>query len=80
MIGRMNIYVAFIWVGGWGGGGGGGKGDVVMSWRKTWTALFFTKIMIRQPNFTLKTCFPSIDMLRSASVFIGLFLPHSGLV
>ena len=28
MIGRMNIYVAFIWVGGW-GGGGGGKGDVV---------------------------------------------------
>lgn len=26
MIGRMNIYVAFIWVGGW---GGGGKGDVV---------------------------------------------------
>lgn len=25
MIGRMNIYVAFIWVGGW----GGGKGDVV---------------------------------------------------
>ena len=26
MIGRMNIYVAFIWVG---GGGGGGKGDVV---------------------------------------------------
>lgn len=24
MIGRMNIYVAFIWVGGW-----GGKGDVV---------------------------------------------------
>ena len=29
MIGRMNIYVAFIWVGGWGGGGGVGKGDVV---------------------------------------------------
>ena len=27
MIGRMNICVAFIWVGGW--GGGGGKGDVV---------------------------------------------------
>lgn len=25
MIGRMNIYAAFIW----GGGGGGGKGDVV---------------------------------------------------
>ena len=29
MIGRMNIYVAFIWVGECGGGGGGGKGDVV---------------------------------------------------
>ena len=28
MIGRMNIYVAFIWVEGW-GGGGGGKGVVV---------------------------------------------------